>query len=432
MSSPLSTLQRVFGYPAFRGAQETIIAHLIAGESALVLMPTGGGKSLCYQIPALLRPGLTLVVSPLIALMQDQVAALHRRGVSAAYLNATLSSNEVKQLHGALAADRLKLLYVSPERLALPGFLALLDQLQARQQLSLFAIDEAHCIAEWGHDFRPEYRELHVLHQRYPSVPRVALTATADPETRQEIMEQLQLRPDQQFIASFDRPNLHYCICPKFSPGVQIETFLLERHARASGIIYCQSRRQVEHAALWLQTRGWPSLPYHAGLEMSQRERHQQQFVQETGVIMVATVAFGMGVDKPDVRFVIHLDSPRSLEGYYQETGRAGRDGAPADALMLFRPEDHLPLRLRIQQSSRSEERQRAGLRKLDALAHYCHSGSCRRRTLLSHFGEAYSGHCNTCDNCNPDYRSWTGPLRRNHAVTFAADRFTPGIRRTR
>jgi len=432
MTSALLTLQRVFGHTAFRGAQEAIITHLVAGESALVLMPTGGGKSLCYQIPALLRPGLTLVISPLIALMQDQVAALRRREVPAAYLNSSLTPHEIQQLHGALLADRLKLLYVSPERLAQPGFLALLDQLQARQRLSLFAIDEAHCIAEWGHDFRPEYRELHVLHQRYPSVPRVALTATADLDTRKEILEQLQLRADQQFVASFDRPNLHYCICPKCSPGAQIETFLLERHARASGIIYCQSRRQVELTALWLQSRGWPSLPYHAGLEMPLRERHQQEFVHETGVIMVATVAFGMGVDKPDVRFVVHLDSPRSLEGYYQETGRAGRDGKPADALLLFHPADLAPLRLRIQQSSRPAERQVIDLHKLEALARYCQSETCRRRALLRHFGEDYLGSCHTCDNCNPDYRFWSGPPHRNHAITFAADRFTPGIQRTR
>ncbi len=432
MTSALLTLQRVFGHTAFRGAQEAIITHLIAGENALVLMPTGGGKSLCYQIPALLRPGLTLVVSPLIALMQDQVAALRRREVPAAHLNSSLTPHEVQQLHGALLADHLKLLYISPERLAQPGFLALLDRLQARQRLSLFAIDEAHCIAEWGHDFRPEYRELHVLHQRYPNVPRVALTATADLDTRKEILELLQLRADQQFVASFDRPNLHYCICQKLSPGVQIETFLLERHARASGIIYCQSRRQVEHTAWWLQSRGWPGLPYHAGLEMPIRERHQQQFVQESRVIMVATVAFGMGVDKPDVRFVIHLDSPRSLEGYYQETGRAGRDGKPAEALLLFHPADLVSLRLRIQQSPRSAERQAADLHKLEALVRYCQSETCRRRTLLGHFGEDYQGCCHTCDNCNPDYRSWPGPARRNHAITFAADRFTPGIQRTR
>jgi ATP-dependent DNA helicase RecQ len=432
MTSALLTLQRVFGYPAFRGAQEAIIAHLMAGENALVLMPTGGGKSLCYQIPALLRPGLTLVVSPLIALMQDQVDALRRRGVPAAYLNSTLATHEAQRLHAALLADRLKLLYVSPERLAQPGFLSLLDQLQARRQLSLFAIDEAHCIAEWGHDFRPEYRKLRVLHQRYPSVPRVALTATADPVTRQEILEQLQLRADQQFVASFDRPNLHYCICPKFGPGAQIETFLLERHARDSGIIYCQSRRQVEHTASWLQSRGWPSLPYHAGLEMDLRERHQQRFVQEAGIIMVATVAFGMGVDKPDVRFVIHLDSPRNLEGYYQETGRAGRDGEAAEALLLFHPADLMSQRLRIQQSHRTAERQMADLHKLEALARYCQSEDCRRRALLRYFGEEYGGPCHACDNCNPGYRSWSGPEHRNHAVTFAADRFTPGIRRTR
>jgi ATP-dependent DNA helicase RecQ len=432
MTSALLTLQRVFGYPAFRGAQEAIITHLTAGKNAMVLMPTGGGKSLCYQIPALLRPGLTLVVSPLIALMQDQVAALRRRGVPAAYLNSALAAHEARQLHGAILADRLKLLYVSPERLAQPNFLSLMDQLQARQQLSLFAIDEAHCIAQWGHDFRPEYRELRVLHQRYPGVPRVALTATADPDTRKEILEQLQLRADQQFVASFDRPNLHYCICPKFSPGAQIETFLLERHARASGIIYCQSRRQVEHTALWLQSRGWPVLPYHAGLGMNLRERYQQQFVQETGLIMVATVAFGMGVDKADVRFVIHLDSPRSLEGYYQETGRAGRDGAVAETLLLFHPADLVSLRLRIQQSHRSPERLAADLHRLEALARYCQSEVCRRHNLLHYFGEDHAGHCHACDNCNPDYRSWCGPEHRNHAITFAADRFTPGTKRTR
>ncbi len=432
MTTPLLVLRRVFGYSTFRGAQESIIAHLIAGENAFVLMPTGGGKSLCYQIPALMRPGLTLVISPLIALMQDQVDALRRRGVPAAYLNSALDPLHARQIHDNLLNDRLKLLYVSPERLTQPSFLMLLDQLLARHLLSLFAIDEAHCIAEWGHDFRPEYRQLHVLHQRYPSIPRVALTATADLQTRQEITEQLQLGTDNQYIASFDRPNLHYCVSPKFSPGAQIETFLLKHHARDSGIIYCQSRRQVENTTFWLHSRGWHSLAYHAGFDTTLRERHQQQFVQEAGIIMVATVAFGMGVDKPDVRFVIHLDSPRSLEGYYQETGRAGRDGEPANALMLFHPNDLITLRLRVQNQSRSPERQAIDLHKLEALALYCRSSECRRRALLGYFGETHTGYCDTCDNCNPDYRTWSGPEHRNHAVIFAADRFTPGIHRTR
>ncbi len=432
MTTPLLVLQRVFGYSAFRGAQESIIAHVIAGENAFVLMPTGGGKSLCYQIPALLRPGLTLVISPLIALMQDQVDALRCRGVAAAYLNSALELTHIKQIHEDLLNDRLKMLYVSPERLTQPSFLLLLDELFARHGLSLFAIDEAHCIAEWGHDFRPEYRQLHLLHQRYPSIPRVALTATADLQTRLEIAEQLQLGTDNQFIASFDRPNLRYCVTPKFNPGAQIETFLLKHHPLDSGIIYCQSRRQVENTTFWLHSRGWRSLPYHAGFDTALREHHQQQFVQETGIIMVATIAFGMGVDKPDVRFVIHLDSPRSLEGYYQETGRAGRDGKPANALMLFHPNDLITLRLRVQNQSRSPERQAIDLRKLEALALYCQSPECRRRALLNYFGETQQVYCNTCDNCNPDYRNWSGPQHRNHAVSFAADRFTPGIHRTR
>ncbi|MDE2624463.1 MAG: RecQ family ATP-dependent DNA helicase [Betaproteobacteria bacterium] len=432
MSSSLNVLQTVFGYPAFRGQQEAIVAHLVSGKNALVLMPTGGGKSLCYQLPALLRPGLALVVSPLIALMQDQVGALRARGIAAACLNSSLDPAAIQDCMAALHCGRLKLLYVSPERLTQPAFLALLETLHREQPLALFAIDEAHCIAEWGHDFRPEYRQLEILCQRFPEVPRIALTATADLQTRREIQEQLHLENCPQFISSFDRPNLGYSICAKHHPAAQIAAFLHERHARHSGIIYCQSRRQAETTALWLQRQGWPGLPYHAGLPMKTRECHQQRFLSEPGLIMVATVAFGMGVDKPDVRFVIHLECPKNLEGYYQETGRAGRDGLPAEALLLYHGADLAAQGLRLRHHSRSPERLRVELRRLQALARYCQSDGCRRQALLDYFGEPHEGRCGRCDNCNPDYRQWSGPPRRHHAITFAADQFTPGIHRTR
>ncbi len=432
MTTALDLLQQVFGYPAFRGHQEAVVTHLAAGGHALVLMPTGAGKSLCYQIPALLRPGVALVVSPLIALMQDQVAALSARGVPAACLNSTLSQAALRDCQSRLHGGTLKLLYVSPERVAQAGFLALLERLHGGRQLALFAIDEAHCIAEWGHDFRPEYRQLEVLCRRFPEVPRIALTATADLQTRREIVEQLHLERAAQFVSSFDRPNVTYGVLPKRNPAAQVAAFLRVRHPGHSGIIYCQSRRQVEATALWLQQQGWPALPYHAGLPMELRERHQRRFLRESALVMVATVAFGMGVDKPDVRFVIHLECPKNLEGYYQETGRAGRDGLPAEALLLYHPSDLAAQAVRLQCQSRSPERLRTELGRLKALARYCESESCRRQILLDYFGERHGGDCRRCDNCEEACSTWGGPPRRLHGITFAADQFTPGVRRTR
>ena len=432
MSAVLNVLQQVFGYPAFRGQQEAIVAHLVAGGNALVLMPTGGGKSLCYQLPALLRPGLALVVSPLIALMQDQVGALRARGISAACLNSSLDPAAIQDCMAALHCGRLKLLYVSPERLTQPAFLALLQSLHREQPLALFAIDEAHCIAEWGHDFRPEYRQLEILCQHFPEVPRIALTATADLQTRCEIVEQLHLENSARFVSSFDRPNLGYSICEKHHATAQIASFLRERHSQHSGIIYCQSRRQAEATAQWLQRQGWPGLAYHAGMPMKARESHQQRFLAEPGLIMVATVAFGMGVDKPDVRFVIHLECPKNLEGYYQETGRAGRDGLPAEVLLLYHASDLASQELRLRLNSRTPERLRVELGRLQALARYCQSAKCRRQALLDYFGEPHEGRCGHCDNCNHEYRNWAGPRRRHHAVTFAADQFTTALQRTR
>lgn len=432
MATALDLLQQVFGYPTFRGNQEAVVAQLTGGGNALVLMPTGGGKSLCYQIPALLRPGLALVVSPLIALMQDQVATLTSCGVSAACLNATQDQSSVRACMTALHNGSLKLLYVSPERVAQPPFLALLESLHRNRQLALFAIDEAHCIAEWGHDFRPEYRQLEILWQRFPDVPRIALTATADLQTRREIVDQLHLENAARFVSSFDRPNVAYSICLRQNPSAQIAAFLSQRHSGHSGIIYCQSRRQVESVTDWLQLHGWPALSYHAGLPMQVRSRNQQRFLQDEAIVMVATIAFGMGVDKPDVRFVVHLESPKSLEGYYQETGRAGRDGLPAEALLLHNAADLAAQHLRLRRQSRSPERLQIELDRLKALDNYCRSMDCRRQQLLAYFGESHDGNCERCDNCNKDYKAWAGSMRRHHTVTFAPGRFTPGAHRTR
>ncbi len=416
-------LQRYFGYEQFRAEQAAIIHHVAAGGNALVLMPTGGGKSLCYQIPALLRPGVSLVISPLIALMQDQVNALQQRGIPAAYLNSTLKASAVQSLYLALQQQRLKLLYIAPERLVQPGLLSLLDRLYAQQGLGVFAIDEAHCIAQWGHDFRPEYRQLTLLHQRYPQIPRVALTATADQQTRREILTQLQLESARQFISSFDRPNLRYAVVEKHHPGAQIQWFLQHRHRQHAGIIYCQSRRQVEQSAQWLNQRGWSVLPYHAGLETSIREVNQRRFLSGSVQIMVATIAFGMGVDKADVRFVIHLECPRSLEGYYQETGRAGRDGDLSEVLLLYHPQDVFRQYARLRQQIPERSRQACERTKLQAMEQFCRTTRCRRTQLLAYFGECAAPLCSGCDRCNPDYLSWVGPQRRHHSVAAALQR---------
>jgi ATP-dependent DNA helicase RecQ len=409
------TLRRVFGYSSFRGDQEDIVAHLAEGGDALVLMPTGAGKSLCYQLPALLRPGTGVVISPLIALMQDQVEALRQLGVKAACLNSSLPAGEAAAVERALAAGDLDLLYVAPERLLTPRCLDLL----ARVPLALFAIDEAHCVSQWGHDFRPEYRELSVLRERWPDVPRIALTATADPPTRREIVERLGLEAARQFVGSFDRPNIRYRVEAKDDPRRQLLAFL-DGHRGEAGIVYCLSRRKVEATAEFLVANGIQALPYHAGLDAAVRAGNQRRFLREDGLVMVATIAFGMGIDKPDVRFVAHLDLPKSPEGYYQETGRAGRDGEPAEAWLAYGLGDAVLLGRMIEESEAGEERKRLERRKLDALVGYCESTGCRRKILLGWFGEERPDdyRCGNCDNCLSPPQSWDGTVAAQKALS--------------
>ncbi|MEM9315667.1 MAG: DNA helicase RecQ [Pseudomonadota bacterium] len=401
----LDALEHVFGYTEFRSPQDEIIECLMAGEDALVIMPTGGGKSLCYQLPALLRPGCAIVVSPLIALMQDQVDALKQLGVRAAYLNSTLHPEEALQVESDWLSDRLDLLYIAPERLLQPRTLELLDQLRP----SLFAIDEAHCVSQWGHDFREDYLQLSVLHQRYPNVPRIALTATADGRTRAEIAQRLQLEDARHFIASFDRPNIRYRITLKDNPRAQLLRFLRDEHLRDAGIVYCLSRKRVEETAAWLTSQGFTALPYHAGLPALTRETHQRRFLREEGVIIVATIAFGMGIDKPDVRFVAHLDLPKTLEAYYQETGRAGRDGEPANAWLAYGLQDVITLRQMLEQSQGSEDYKREEQNRLSAMLGLCEISTCRRQALLAHFGEELPEPCGNCDNCLTPVETWDG-----------------------
>ena len=406
--SPQKILHEVFGYAKFRGAQQAIVEHVVAGGDALVLMPTGGGKSLCYQLPALLRAGTGIVVSPLIALMQDQVDALKQLGVQAAFLNSSLDAATSREVTSRLLRGELQLLYVAPERLLMPGFLALLDQLHTTNQgIALFAIDEAHCVSQWGHDFRPEYRALTILHERFPDVPRIALTATADAPTRREIVERLTLEQAQQFVSSFDRPNIRYRVTQKSNAKQQLQDFLQSEHPNDAGIVYCLSRKKVEETAAWLKEQGWDALPYHAGLDTATRSKNQKRFLREEGVIMVATVAFGMGIDKPNVRFVAHLDLPKSMEGYYQETGRAGRDGLPANAWMAYGLGDVVSMRQMLLSGDAPEERKRVELQKLDALLGFCESTTCRHQTLLRYFGEDHPGNCNECDNCIQPVDTW-------------------------
>jgi ATP-dependent DNA helicase RecQ len=407
LRSPSQILHDVFGYTAFRGPQQAIVEHVAAGGDALVLMPTGGGKSLCYQIPSLLRDGTGIVVSPLIALMQDQVDALKQAGVQAAFLNSSLDAEEAREVTGRLIRGELDILYVAPERLLMQGFLALLDQVQEHTGIALFAIDEAHCVSQWGHDFRPEYRQLTILHERFPTVPRIALTATADAPTRGEIVERLGLEDARQFVSSFDRPNIRYRVTQKANARQQLEAFLESEHANDAGIVYCLSRRKVEETAGWLKERGWDALPYHAGLDASTRNANQRRFLREEGVIMVATVAFGMGIDKPNVRFVAHLDLPKSMEGYYQETGRAGRDGLPANAWMTYGLGDVVSMRQMLDSGDAPEERKRVERQKLDALLGFCESTACRHQTILRYFGEEHPGNCGQCDNCLEPVDTW-------------------------
>jgi ATP-dependent DNA helicase RecQ len=404
----LALLNSVFGLPGFRGNQQRIIGHVASGGHCLVLMPTGGGKSLCYQLPSLLREGCGIVVSPLIALMRDQVAGLRESGVRAAVLNSTLSYQEANAVEQQLLAGELDLLYVAPERLLTPRCLSLLS----RTKLALFAIDEAHCVSQWGHDFRPEYIGLSAIAETFPNVPRIALTATADELTRREIAERLGLTEAPCFVASFDRPNIRYEIVDKHNAVSQLKAFIAERHAGDSGIVYCLSRAKVEDTAASLREAGISALPYHAGLDANVRARNQDRFINEDGVVIVATIAFGMGIDKPDVRFVAHLDLPKSIEAYYQETGRAGRDGKPSDAWMAFGLSDIVQQRRMIDESTGSEAFKRVSIGKLDALVGLCETCGCRRTRLLGYFGETpQAAQCGNCDNCLSPPNVWDGSV---------------------
>ncbi len=410
----LQILNRVFGYDRFRGAQAEIIEQVIGGCDALVLMPTGGGKSLCYQIPALLRPGVAIVVSPLIALMQDQVDALRQLGVRAAFLNSSLTPAEAYRVEQAMQSGELDLVYVAPERLLTERFLALLDRLE----IALFAIDEAHCVSRWGHDFRPEYLQLQILHERWPRVPRIALTATADAPTRAEILGRLGLEQARQFVSSFDRPNIRYRVVEKANPRQQLIQFLRAEHAGDAGIVYCLSRRGVEETAAYLEAAGLVALPYHAGLPAETRRLHQARFLREEGLTMVATIAFGMGIDKPDVRFVAHLDLPKSVEAYYQETGRAGRDGEPANAWMSYGLGDVVMLRRLIDSSAADERFKRVEMQKLDSMLGFCETTECRRQVLLGYFGETLSRPCGNCDTCLEPVATWDGTVAAQKALS--------------
>ncbi len=413
-SSPETILHDVFGYSAFRGAQAEIVDHVIAGGDALVLMPTGGGKSLCFQVPAIVRhrrdQGVAVVVSPLIALMHDQVGALEEAGVHAAFLNSSLTLDEVQRIEREMMGGRLVLLYVAPERLTTPRMLAQLDSLEERGLLSLFAIDEAHCVSQWGHDFREDYLALNVLHERYPGVPRIALTATADELTRADIIKRLALEDARVFISSFDRPNIRYGVVEKDEARKQLLRFIRDEHEGEAGIVYCQSRKKVDETAAWLNGEGISALAYHAGLDADVRRRHQDRFLREEAIVMVATIAFGMGIDKPDVRFVAHMDLPKNIEAYYQETGRAGRDGLPADAWMAYGLADVVNQRRMIDESPANEEFKRNQRGKLDALLTLAEAHDCRRVRLLAYFGEA-SERCaayqNACDNCMSPPATW-------------------------
>jgi ATP-dependent DNA helicase RecQ len=433
LSLPHTILHDIFGYSAFRGHQQAAIEHVIAGGDALVLMPTGSGKSLCYQIPAIARQrlgqGIAVVVSPLIALMHDQVGALHEAGVEAAFLNSTLTGQEAGEVEQKLLRGEITLLYAAPERVTNPRFLALMDSLYERGQLSLFAIDEAHCVSQWGHDFRPEYRGLTVLHQRFPTTPRIALTATADALTRSDIVERLQLQEAQQFVSSFDRPNIRYKIVEKNDPRKQLLRFIDTEHIGDAGIVYCQSRKRVEEVADMLCEHGLRALPYHAGLDRMVRQKNQDAFLRSdttTGdpVIMVATIAFGMGIDKPDVRFVAHLDMPKNIEGYYQETGRAGRDGESANAWMCYGLQDVVNQRRMIDESPADETYKQVMRGKLDALLSLAEATDCRRGRLLGYFDQKSNGEgsasyrCNNCDNCLSPAATWDASEAARKAIS--------------
>lgn len=408
-------LEQVFGYAGFRSSQEKIVEALIAGRDALVLMPTGGGKSLCYQIPSLIRPGVGIVVSPLIALMQDQVVALQQQGVAAAALNSSLTSAQAQTIKRKLLDGELQLLYVAPERLMTDHFQVLLQQIQ----IALFAIDEAHCVSQWGHDFRPEYIQLSALHENFPEIPRIALTATADEPTRREIIQRLHLEQADHFISGFDRPNIRYRVAADNSNiRQQLLRFIQLDYPDQAGIVYCLSRRKVEETAAWLQQQGIKALPYHAGLPQQVRAGNQNRFLREESIIIVATIAFGMGIDKPDVRFVVHLNLPKTLEAYYQETGRAGRDGEPAEALLFYNLQDVITLRQFVDQSDADEFHKRIESQKLERMLGYCELTSCRRRALLAYFGDQLDEPCGNCDTCLNPPTTWDGTEAARKALS--------------
>ena len=419
--TPLDILHTVFGYEVFRDQQAEIVDHLVAGGDALVLMPTGGGKSLCYQIPALVRPGTGVVVSPLIALMQDQVTALRQHGIRAAFLNSTLPPADARRVETLLRRGELDLLYIAPERLLQERTLALLTEIQASGPpagLALFAIDEAHCVSQWGHDFRPEYLQLDILNKHYPGVPRLACTATADERTRQEIVTSLGLTAGRIFVTGFDRPNIQYRVVQKNNPRRQLLDLLRDEHPGDAGIVYCLSRKRVEQIAEYLTREGVRALPYHAGMGKKDREANQRIFQHEDGVVMVATIAFGMGIDKPDVRFVAHLDLPRSLEAYYQETGRAGRDGLPATAWLAYGLQDVILLRKMMETSEADELHKRGESQKLDAMLGYCEVVDCRRQVLLGYFGEELAEPCGNCDTCLQPVETFDGTIVAQKALS--------------
>ncbi|MCO7223885.1 DNA helicase RecQ [Pleionea sp. CnH1-48] len=413
-SQALATLKTVFGYDAFRPPQDEVINHLIDGGDAVVIMPTGGGKSLCYQVPALVRDGVAIVVSPLIALMQDQVATLVQNGVKAAFLNSTMDAQSAYYVEQQVRDGQLDLLYVAPERLMTDRFLSLLDQ----SSLSLFAIDEAHCVSQWGHDFRPEYIKLSILAQRYPHVPRVALTATADANTRNEIAERLSLQQGRMFISGFDRPNIRYQITQSPNARDALLRFIRSEHEDHAGIVYCLSRKKVEQTAQWLADKGLTALPYHAGLSAEVRQQNQTRFLQEDKVIIVATIAFGMGIDKPDVRFVAHLNLPKSIEAYYQETGRAGRDGLPSSAWMSYGLQDVITLRQMLESSQANDQFKRVERYKLDAILGFCELVTCRRQALLSYFGDQMPEPCGNCDTCLNPVETWDATVVAQKALS--------------
>ena len=406
-AGPHHVLKSVFGYDTFRPKQEAIIQRLLSGRHALVVMPTGGGKSLCYQIPSIMRPGVGVVVSPLISLMQDQVEALRQLGVRAAFLNSSLDSSERQRIRNEVRRGDLDLLYVAPEGAMTSHF----QQLLQKAEVALFAIDEAHCMSQWGHDFRPDYLEIARLRDAFPQVPCIAVTATADGQTQQDLLGRLGFPEDSLVTAGFDRPNIRYTVTIKRSPKKQLQRFIEAEHPGEAGIVYCLSRKKVEKTARWLNRQGFSALPYHAGLSSKERERNQNRFLREDGLIVVATVAFGMGIDKPDVRFVAHLDLPKSLEAYYQETGRAGRDGEPADAWMTYRYADVVRLRKIMEGGGASEEHQWTQRHKLNAMLGYCETTACRRQVLLGYFGDTLEESCGNCDTCLRPVETWDGTV---------------------